>query len=77
VIWWSIPIMATLVAWLWTRYATGTRRSVRTRPEPGSPQDAAELTRLSAALARPLPERGRPAHTGPSAPRRAGKEPSR
>ena len=58
-IWWSIPAVATLGAWLWTRRAATSSAALRPRPEPGSPEDAADLDRFAGALRRPLPD-----HTG-------------
>ena len=75
-IWWSIPILATLAAWLWTRFGARNRTAVRNRPEPGSPQDAAELARLSDALDRPLPGRGDPTRTGAPASGRSARKPT-
>jgi hypothetical protein len=58
VAWWIIPLVATLAAWVYTRAALG-RGRVRPRPEPGTPQDAADLARFEAALSEPLPGDGR------------------
>ena len=57
--WWLIPLLATLAAWAWTRIGGTARGRVRPRPEPGSPEDAADLARFASALAKPLPG-GRP-----------------
>lgn len=54
VIWWLIPLAATLVAWAWT--SIGPRRGrLGPRPEPGTAEDAADLARFTRALERPLP----------------------
>lgn len=55
VIWWLIPLCATLAAWLYTRGSTRVGGRVRTRPEPGSQADRADLARFAQALACPLP----------------------
>ena len=53
--WWLIPLVATLLAWAWTRLP-GTRAGrVRPRPEPGSAEDVKDLARFAAALSRPMP----------------------
>lgn len=56
-IWWIIPAVATLAAWLWTRRAGAATPGVRVRPAPGSPEDVADLARFAAALRRALPDR--------------------
>lgn len=56
-VWWSIPAAATVAAWLWTRRAPTSATSLRPRPEPGSPEDLAQLERFADALQRPLPDR--------------------
>lgn len=54
-IWWLIPLCATFGAWLCTRHSARVIGRRRSRPEPGSPADRADLARFEAALARPLP----------------------
>jgi len=54
-IWWIIPIVATLAAWVYTRAAGSWGGRVRARPEPGSPEDAKDLARFADALNRPIP----------------------
>lgn len=54
-IWWVIPLLATLGAWIYTRVGGLSAGRIRPRPEPGSPQDAEDLARFAAALAQPLP----------------------
>lgn len=56
-IWWSIPAVAMLGAWLWTRRTATSAATLRPRPEPGSPEDADDLERFARALRRPLPDR--------------------
>lgn len=53
--WWLIPLLATLVAWAWTRVGGLTAARARRRPEPGTAADAADLARFAEALGRPLP----------------------
>jgi hypothetical protein len=55
VVWWLIPLVATLAAWAYTRVAGSGRGRVRPRPEPGSPEDRADLARFAEALRLPLP----------------------
>ena len=65
-IWWVIPLTATLLAWAWTRLGTrstgpwarvarSSGAAGRPGPAPGSPEDIRELARLADALNRPLP----------------------
>lgn len=53
--WWSIPVVATLAAWLYTRVAGSWGGRTRRRPLPGTPEDRADLERFSAALREPGP----------------------
>jgi len=53
--WWLIPVVATLAAWVYTRMAGSWGGRVRPRPEPGTPEDARDLSRFTDALDRPLP----------------------
>jgi hypothetical protein len=55
VVWWLIPLIATLSAWAYTRLAWSWRGRSKPRLEPGSPEDAADLARFAAALERPMP----------------------
>ena len=55
-IWWLIPVVATLTAWAYTRLAGSRRGRTRPRPEPGSPADARELERFARALRTPMPD---------------------
>jgi hypothetical protein len=57
VVWWLIPLLATLAAWAYTRLAGVGQARVRPRPEPGSPADRRDLARFAEALGRPLPRR--------------------
>ena len=63
-IWWLIPLVATLAAWVYLRIAGAGRAAHRRRPEPGSPEDRADLARFAAALESPMPGRAH-APTGP------------
>ncbi len=54
-IWWLIPVVATLCAWIYTRVWGSRAGRVPPRPEPGTPADAADLARFTEALSRPLP----------------------
>jgi hypothetical protein len=54
-IWWTIPVVATLLAWVWTRVAGMRSGRLRPRPEPGSPEDRRDLARFADALRRPMP----------------------
>lgn len=56
-IWWLIPLAATLAAWAYLRISGAGRGAHRRRPEPGSPEDQADLDRFAAALSAPLPRR--------------------
>jgi hypothetical protein len=56
VIWWLIPLVATLIAWIYTRTAGSWRGRTRPRPDPGSPADARDLERFARALRSPLPD---------------------
>jgi hypothetical protein len=56
VIWWLIPLVATLIAWAYTRMGWSWRGRARPRPEPGSPADAKDLERFARALRSPLPD---------------------
>ena len=58
-VWWLIPILATLIAYVFLRFA-GSTPARRRRPEPGTPEDRAELARLAEALDQPLPGQRRP-----------------
>lgn len=60
-IWWLIPLVATLAAWVYLRVAGAGRVAARRLPEPGSPEDRADLARFADALRSPLP--GTPAGT--------------
>jgi hypothetical protein len=55
VLWWLIPLVATLAAWAYTRLAGVGQARVRPRPEPGSAADRRDLARFAEALGRPLP----------------------
>jgi len=55
VVWWLIPLVATLAAWVLTRWADRLPGGLPERPAPGSAQDAAQLARLAEALRQPLP----------------------
>jgi hypothetical protein len=57
VVWWLIPLLATVAAWVYTRVAGAGAARVRPRPEPGSEADRRDLARLAEALSRPLPGR--------------------
>ena len=57
-IWWLIPVIATLAAWMYTRFRGPRGGRVRPRPEPGSPEDARDLARFAAALRSGHPEGG-------------------
>ena len=52
--WWLIPLVATTLAWAWTRMSATRGGRVRPRPEPGSPEDRRDLARFADALAQPL-----------------------
>lgn len=54
-VWWSIPAIATLAAWAYTRLAGSWGRAVRPRPQPGSPEDRADLARFAEGLRAPTP----------------------
>lgn len=54
-IWWLIPLVATVSAWVYLRVAWSGRGSARRRPEPGSPEDRADLARFARALRQPMP----------------------
>lgn len=54
-IWWLIPLVATLAAWVYLRVAGPGRVAARRLPEPGSPEDRADLARFADALRSPLP----------------------
>lgn len=54
-IWWLIPLVATLAAWVYLRVAGAGRVAARRLPEPGSPEDRADLARFADALRSPLP----------------------
>lgn len=54
-LWWIIPVVATLVAWVYTRVAGSWSGRSRRRPEPGSPEDQRDLARFAEALRRPGP----------------------
>ena len=56
VTWWLIPLVATTLAWAWTRMSATRGGRVRPRPEPGSPEDRRDLARFADALAQPLPQ---------------------
>ena len=49
-IWWLIPVIATLAAWVFTRVAGSRGGRLRPRPEPGSAEDARDLARFAEAL---------------------------
>jgi hypothetical protein len=55
VVWWLIPLVATLAAWLYTRMAGVGAARAKPRPVPGSPEDQRELRRFGEALGRPMP----------------------
>jgi hypothetical protein len=54
VVWWLIPLVATLTAWVYLRLVAGRVRGRRALA-PGSPEDAADLERFAAALRTPMP----------------------
>ncbi len=56
-LWWSIPISATVAAWLYTRVAGSWGGRARPRPEPGSEADRRDLARFAEALGQPMPGR--------------------
>lgn len=49
-LWWVIPLVATLAAYIWTRVGGLSVGRVPAKPEPGSPEDLADLARFAAAL---------------------------
>lgn len=57
IVWWAIPAVSTLAAIVWIRLGGRGSGRVRSRPEPGSQQDIAELGMLESALRQPWPGR--------------------
>ncbi|MGV1003502.1 MAG: hypothetical protein ACOYEV_01800 [Candidatus Nanopelagicales bacterium] len=58
-LWWTIPFVSTFAAFLWARHRD-LAADAQAGPEPGSPEDAADLARFAAALREPFP----PARSG-------------
>lgn len=56
-VWWVIPALATIAAVIWTKLGSWSVGRVPPRPQPGSPQDRADLERFAAALAADWPGR--------------------
>lgn len=59
-LWWVIPLVAAVAAHIWTRVGGLSVGRVPAKPEPGSPQDLADLAKFAAALREVPASRARP-----------------